>query len=55
MSSLHYISLHSSPFYKFKHGQRILINSDKFTDTLVRLPLFYELNSTEVITKILSF
>lgn len=46
-SVFHYISLHSSPFYKFKHGQRILINSDKFTDTLLRLPLYYELSEEE--------
>lgn len=55
MAVFHYISLHKSPFYKHKHDSRILPETDKFTDTLVRLPLFYELNSTEVITKILSF
>lgn len=51
----HYISLHKSPFYEEKHDGRLLLETDKFTDTLVRLPLFYELNSTEVVNKILAF
>ena len=36
----HYISLHSSPYYIDKHDGRSLPNTDTFTDTLVRLPLF---------------
>jgi dTDP-4-amino-4,6-dideoxygalactose transaminase len=44
----HYISLHSSPYYKSKHDGRVLVNSDKFTDTLLRLPLYYELNEKEI-------
>ena len=44
----HYISLHSSPFYKNKHDGRVLTNSDKFTDTLLRLPLFYELEISTI-------
>ena len=43
----HYISLHSSPFYLQKHDGRILANADNFTETLVRLPLFYELTEKE--------
>ena len=43
----HYISLHSSPFYLQKHDGRALINADNFTETLVRLPLFYELTEKE--------
>ena len=39
----HYISLHSSEFYQEKHDGRVLENSDKFTNCLLRLPLFYEL------------
>ena len=45
----HYISLHSSPYYESKHDGRILINSDCFSDCLLRLPMFYELNVNEVI------
>ncbi len=51
----HYISLHKSPFYENKHDGRELQETDNFTDCLLRLPLFYELDSKEVINKILSF
>lgn len=44
----HYISLHSSPYYIGKHDGRELENADKFTQCLVRLPLFYELNETDI-------
>jgi len=47
----HYISLHSSDFYNDKHDGRLLENSDKFTDCLLRLPIFFELE-LEDITKI---
>jgi dTDP-4-amino-4,6-dideoxygalactose transaminase len=49
----HYISLHNSPFYKEKHDGRALVQSDNFTNTLVRLPLFYELDVQTVINQIL--
>ena len=54
----HYISLHSSPFYKEKAGNVSLPISDKYSDCLVRLPLFYELTETQqelIIDKILEF
>jgi len=44
----HYLSLHKSPYYQPKHDGRVLINSDIYTDQLIRLPLFYELTITEV-------
>jgi len=44
----HYISLHDSPFYRDKHGDRPLPHSDTFTDTLLRLPLFYGLEEEDV-------
>ncbi|MDA3780119.1 MAG: dTDP-4-amino-4,6-dideoxygalactose transaminase [Bacteroidales bacterium] len=43
LSVFHYLSLHKSEYYKTKHDGRELPNSDRFTDCLVRLPLFYEL------------
>jgi dTDP-4-amino-4,6-dideoxygalactose transaminase len=49
----HYISLHSSPYYVDKHDGRSLPNTDNFTDTLLRLPLFYELDVQTVINQIL--
>ncbi|UGS23652.1 dTDP-4-amino-4,6-dideoxygalactose transaminase [Flavobacterium channae] len=51
----HYISLHKSPFYVDKHDGRVLPETDNFTNRLLRLPLFFELDSKEVSTKILSF
>jgi dTDP-4-amino-4,6-dideoxygalactose transaminase len=44
----HYLSLHKSPYYQSKHDGRVLINSDIYTDQLVRLPMFFELTKTEV-------
>jgi dTDP-4-amino-4,6-dideoxygalactose transaminase len=47
-SVFHYISLHSSPYYFEKHDGRALLNSDKFTDCLLRLPMFYELSEDNI-------
>lgn len=44
----HYLSLHSSPYYEKKHDGRKLVNSDFFSNCLVRLPLFYELSFEQV-------
>lgn len=44
----HYISLHKSPFYQNKYKGNPLPHSDFYTDTLVRLPLYYELKDEEV-------
>ncbi len=44
----HYLSLHKSEFYKNKHDGRELPNSDKFSDTLLRLPMYYELSIEKV-------
>lgn len=44
----HYLSLHSSEFYKDKHDGRDLPNCDRYADCLVRLPLFYELKENDV-------
>lgn len=48
MTTFHYLPLHSSTYYKPFHGNRDLINCDRYGDTLVRLPLFYELSDMEV-------
>jgi dTDP-4-amino-4,6-dideoxygalactose transaminase len=47
-SVFHYISLHSSQYYINNHDKRILINSDKFTNCLLRLPMFYELTNDNI-------
>ncbi|MDY8138638.1 dTDP-4-amino-4,6-dideoxygalactose transaminase [Aquimarina sp. 2201CG5-10] len=46
-SVFHYVSLHNSPFYTENETRVILKNCDKFSDCLVRLPLFYELEIDE--------
>lgn len=48
LSVFHYLSLHSSPYYKGRHDGRELPNCDRFADCLVRLPLFYELTPQDV-------
>ncbi len=49
----HYISLHSSPFYANKHDGRNIPETDRFTNCLLRLPLFFELDSDLVIDAVL--
>lgn len=44
----HYLSLHKSEFYANKHDGRDLKNSDRYTDCILRLPMFYELSDTDV-------
>ena len=44
----HYQSLHKSPYYHDRHDGRPLANADRFSDCLVRLPLFFELTDDEV-------
>ena len=47
-TTFHYLPLHSSAYYQDKHDGRELPNCDRYGDTLVRLPLFYELRDDEV-------
>lgn len=47
-TTFHYLPLHSSSYYHDKHDGRLLVNCDKYGDTLVRLPLFYELTDKQV-------
>jgi dTDP-4-amino-4,6-dideoxygalactose transaminase len=44
----HYLSLHASPYYREKHDGRTLTNADRYTECLLRLPLFYELKNSEL-------
>lgn len=43
----HYLSLHKSPFYA-QYCDQVLVNSDRYSDTLLRLPFFYELDEKEI-------
>jgi len=51
----HYLSLHTSPYYQDKYEGETLVNSDHFSDCLLRLPMFYELDVKKVINKLISF
>jgi dTDP-4-amino-4,6-dideoxygalactose transaminase len=44
----HYLSLHSSPYYQKRHDGRLLPNCDYYADSLVRLPLYYDLRDEEL-------
>jgi len=44
----HYLSLHKSLYYNNKHDGRKLLQSDRFSDCLVRLPLFFELEEKTI-------
>lgn len=43
----HYLSLHKSPYFEYKYIGTPLPWSDFYSDTLMRLPLFYELKEEE--------
>ena len=58
LAVFHYISLHKSPFYEKYPAKTELPNADRFTDTLVRLPFYFELKKdeqNEVIDTLLRF
>jgi len=44
-SVFHYLSLHKSPFFASKYEGQELPESDKYTNRLLRLPLYYELSN----------
>ena len=50
MAVFHYLSLHSSAYYADKHDGRVLSNCDRYADTLLRLPMYYDLSFEEVIS-----
>ena len=53
LAVFHYISLHASPFYKSKvrYENQNFSNSERYTECLLRLPLFFELEP-EIIDQI---
>jgi dTDP-4-amino-4,6-dideoxygalactose transaminase len=44
----HYQSLHRSPYYKDKHDGRKLSLSDRYSDCLIRLPFYFELEDADI-------
>lgn len=47
LAPFHYLSLHKSPFFQEKYDGRVLTNSDRYSDCLLRLPLFYRLTKIQ--------
>ena len=52
LSVFHYISLHNSLFYKEHQFGKTLPESDRYSDCVLRLPLFYELDVTNVVNNL---
>ena len=48
LAVFHYLSLHSSEYYKNKHDGRQLPECDRYADCLVRLPMYYELTESDI-------
>jgi dTDP-4-amino-4,6-dideoxygalactose transaminase len=48
LTVFHYLSLHQSSFYAQQHDGRSLPQSDHYSDCLLRLPLYYELEDSQV-------
>jgi len=44
----HYLPLHLSEFYKNKHDGRELPNTVRYSETLIRLPFYYELQTDQM-------
>lgn len=44
----HYLSLHKSPFYHEKHQGKPLVQSDNYSDCLVRLPFYFDLSDADL-------
>jgi len=48
LAVFHYLSLHKSSFYEDKQNGRHLKNADRYTDCLLRLPMYFELTDSQV-------
>ena len=48
LAVFHYLSLHKSPYYKPLWNGMEIPQADRYTDCLVRLPLYYELKNDEI-------
>jgi dTDP-4-amino-4,6-dideoxygalactose transaminase len=48
LSVFHYLSLHRSPFYQARHDGRLLPMTDHYSDSLLRLPFYFELSDADI-------
>jgi dTDP-4-amino-4,6-dideoxygalactose transaminase len=53
MAVFHYISLHRSPYYLNYNEDKMLPETEKYTNCLVRLPLFFELETDIVVNALI--
>lgn len=53
LAVFHYISLHSSLFYSPIHNHNPLPQSDRYSDCVVRLPMYYELDVINVVNNLI--
>jgi dTDP-4-amino-4,6-dideoxygalactose transaminase len=44
----HYLTLHNSPYFRNRHDGRILPEAGRYAATLLRLPFYYGLKSSEI-------
>jgi dTDP-4-amino-4,6-dideoxygalactose transaminase len=44
----HYLPLHSSDYYSNKHDGRLLLNAERYSETLLRLPFYFDLSEKEI-------
>jgi len=54
----HYQSLHASPYFSARHDGRQLVQSDRYSECLLRLPFYYELreeDQNKVVEQVLDF
>lgn len=49
LAVFHYLSLHKSQFYHQKHDGRSLIASEHYSECLVRLPMYFELQKAQIV------
>jgi dTDP-4-amino-4,6-dideoxygalactose transaminase len=47
-SAFHYLALHKSPYFSSRYPDKSLPNAEMYSDRLIRLPLFYELDKTSI-------
>ena len=58
LSVFHYLPLHKSPYFRKDNAEKTLVNSERFADCLIRLPLYFELTELEqakVINEVVEF
>jgi dTDP-4-amino-4,6-dideoxygalactose transaminase len=48
LAVFHYLSLHKSDFYVNKHDGRLLENADYYSNCLIRLPFYFELDVSKI-------